>query len=501
MNETIITNNVLTKSISKKLDWDVNVPDSKRDVLKILSSFTECSISDYSFQKDCCNIKLEAISRILYIPEDASSENICTIETKENFSVKVDIPSDLAWEYEDIHIKCLNEPCVLINSRKLGVRLSANIIIELYKNTEAANLQENDGIVLLKNDFNSTCIHCIKNEKISISPAFSLPSGKPAICEVLKLCVKLMDKELKPITNKAVFKGNIHAELLYISDISTIETVLFETPFTEIIDMNGIDDSMQLMYSADVKKACCELILGEDNFGKGVNISGVIDLRIKACTTGKAQYVVDAYSPMYEEGLSKRTVSSICFSDVFTDTVSLKEVLEFEDTVISEVYSVWTDVVTRSAEVENGRIMISASLCCKVLYRTQSGMRCETKNINFEHAQNIDCDTDYESIDIMCEPENLSFVIAGNNMLEIRCNVKLSSYLSSQKEITAITSINLNKETPKKLNRAPVVAYFPQNDETLFAVAKKYSSTPDRIKELNSLSEDWCRKGTCVIIE
>ena len=501
MNETIITNNIFKKSISKKLEWDLNVPDSKGDVLKILSSYSECFITDYSFNSDSCNLKLEAISKILYIPEDASSENICVLETKENFTMDADIPTGLSWDNEDIHIKCFNEPCILINSRKLGVRLNVTALIDLYSNTNLNDFMENEDICCQKKELYSTCIHGIKNEKISISPVFSLPSGKPAINEVIMLDITLPENDLKPITNKAVFKGNICAELLYISDISTVESVRFETPFTEIIDINGIDDKMTLMYNADVKKGSCDIIRGDGASGNGVTVNGVIELRIKACTRNNICYVNDAYSPYYKEDINKTTFNTPLFSDIFTDSVSIKELLEFEDTVISEVYWVKAEAMTRNAQLENGKIAMSCVLMCKVLYRTQSGIRCETKNINFDYAQPIKSDCNYENIDIMCKCENLSYVIAGNNMLEIRCNVRLSSYLSQMNEITSVVSVTLDKDSPKKLNRAPVVAYYPSNDEDVFMVAKKYLTTPDKIRELNSFSGDFLKKGNCVIIE
>jgi len=284
MNETIITNNVFKKSISKKLEWDVIVPDSKRDILKILSSVSECSILDYSFVNDSCVMKLEATSKIIYIPEDASNENICVLEAKENFNLELDIPANLLWDNEDVHIKFFSEPCVLINSRKLGVRLNVSAFVELYSNTVLNNFEENSDICCLKKNISSTCIHSVKNEKINVSPVFSLPSGKPAINEIIMLDTDILESELKPITNKAVFKGNISVCLLYMSDISTVETVFFETPFTEIIDINGLNDKMTLMYNAEMKKAECELIRGEDEASKAISVNGILEVHIKACT-------------------------------------------------------------------------------------------------------------------------------------------------------------------------------------------------------------------------
>ncbi len=501
MSETVITNNVFKKTVTKKFEWDVIVPDSKRDVLKILSSSSDCFLTDYSFSNGSCNMKLEAVSKILYIPEDASGENICVIDTKENFNMDFDIPSNLSWEYEDIHIKCFSEPCVLINSRKLGVKINVTAVFDLYENVTLDDFFDNPDICCMKKELVSNCIHSVKNEKISISPVFSLPSGKPGISEILMLDVSVGDSDLKPITNKAVFKGNICIDMLYSSDISTIEGVSFETPFTEIIDLNGLNDKMTLMYSAEVKKTDCELIRGEENSSKGFTVNGVIELRMKACTKNQTMYVSDAYSPCYSEVLKKNEINAVLFSDVYSDSFPVKELFEFEDTVINEVYSVKAEAITKNAQLEDGRINMDCVLKCRILYRTQSGVRNEIKSCDFQYSQPVKIDGDYKNIEIMCYPTNLSYVIAGNNMLEIRCNMKLFSYLSDNRNISAVSSVELDKNLKKSLSRAPIVAYFPQKDENVFEVAKKYLSTPDKIKEINSLADDIIKKGDCVIIE
>ena len=53
MNENIcITKNKLKKNISKKLEWDFNVPDNKNDILKITSLKVCGDITDYEMREN-----------------------------------------------------------------------------------------------------------------------------------------------------------------------------------------------------------------------------------------------------------------------------------------------------------------------------------------------------------------------------------------------------------------------------------------------------------------
>ena len=50
MIEGTVTRIVRIQTIPQKIEWDINVPDTKRDVLKILSQTLNAYINDYQIQ-------------------------------------------------------------------------------------------------------------------------------------------------------------------------------------------------------------------------------------------------------------------------------------------------------------------------------------------------------------------------------------------------------------------------------------------------------------------
>lgn len=497
MNETIITKNVFSKNISKKLEWDINVPDSKKDVLKILSVKIDCLMEDYSFSQGAFSAKIIAMAEVLYIPDDNEENDcICTLHTQENFVVKADVPVDISWDIEDVRLKNLSDNCVMLNSRKLGLSSDSVVCIELYQDVELPDFKDNENSVFDLKNANASYICAVANEKISFSSQFTLPSGKSGIEEILCCDTKLKNCELKSITNKAVLKGDICVCMLYLSENGNLENVEFSSPFTEIADVMGMTDDMDVIFEACVRKSDVSC----DN--NGITVEGVIVLDLKAFMNEKMQYVCDAYSPDYEEKITKEKLSCIKMSRCFTDSHNMKEILSFDDFEILEIYFAQAKANVLNAQIQGNRVLINANLLCSVTYKTPSGIRCDKKTLPFEFLQDIQTSDCYDNVEITSDVENFSYVIAGHNCVEIRCNVIFNTHLSSCEELSYINSMEIDKTKKKQLNRAPVVAYFPKSDERVFDISKKYCSTPDKIRFINSLgNSDICPKDVCIIIE
>ena len=497
MNETIITKNVFSKNISKKLEWDVNVPDIKKDVLKILCAKVDCMMEDYSLSQGSFSAKVIAMADVLYIPDGEENDCICTLNTQESFVIKTDIPTDISWDSEDVRLKISSDNCVMLNSRKLGIRCDGVVSIELYSDVELPALNNSENAVFDSKTADASYVCAVANEKIGFSSQFALPSGKSAVDEILFCDTSLKNCELKAITNKAVLKGDICVDMLYTAQNGAIENVQFSSPFTEIADVSGVTDDMEVLFEAGVKKSGVSC----DSNGT-IMVEGAIALDIKAFMQQKLQYVCDAYSPDYEETLSAEKVNYVKLSKCFTDSHYLKEVLSFDDFEILEIYSFRVKSNVLNAQMQGAGVLISANLVCTMTYRTQSGIRCDKKILPFEFMQDAQLKDCYDSIEIISNVENFSYVIAGHNCVEIRCNVVFNTHLLSCEELSYISRMDIDKSRKKQPGRAPVVAYFPKKDERVFDVSKKYCTTPDKIRFINSLgNSDICPKGSCIIIE
>ena len=67
MIEGTVTRIVRNQTIPQKIEWDINVPDTKRDVLKILSQTLNAYINDYQIQDNLFTANITVCANVLYL--------------------------------------------------------------------------------------------------------------------------------------------------------------------------------------------------------------------------------------------------------------------------------------------------------------------------------------------------------------------------------------------------------------------------------------------------
>ncbi|MBQ7792488.1 MAG: hypothetical protein IJ367_03230, partial [Clostridia bacterium] len=136
MTEGTVTKTVWNKTIPKKIEWDVNVPDAKRDILKLLSQTLTGHITDYEIKDNLFTAKVELCANLLYLPEGAEEPQIAALKSSETVIVKTELPPDLSWDYAKPNLTVHSHSPVLINSRKAGIRGQMSVTLCLWENVK-----------------------------------------------------------------------------------------------------------------------------------------------------------------------------------------------------------------------------------------------------------------------------------------------------------------------------------------------------------------------------
>ena len=498
-----LTKAVLKKNVNKKVEWDFNVPDSKNDILKILSQTLEGTILEYDASDTSFNAKIRVHANILYIAESDEGSNISAIESVETIVIKTEVPTGLEYDFANISMELSNGSPVLINSRKVGVRANVNLFASLIKNVTLPKIDyENNRIEALTKDIDTYLSVISTDDKIPVSLNMPLPSGNPSVSEILKTTINIKNKDLKPISNKAVLKGELEMSVLYISVENTVETAEFSSPFTEIVDVSGLTDELELIYEARVCKNEVLLQENENNEYRNVALNGFIDLKITANERVNQTIVVDAYSPICKDTSKRDILEYEEMSGIVTDSVMIKEVVYFSDVSISEIVHMIASPTVKKAEMSGNKVDISGILSANVFVKTESGISSAIKELEFSYPQDGFKNKNYDSVTVNCELANISYNIVGSNAIEIRSTVILYTRLSKMNKLEYISDIKLLDDERHNVTRAPIVAYFIKEDDSLFSIAKKFCTTQARIRDINGIGNDEILNvGQYIIIE
>jgi len=519
-----LTKTVLKKNVVKKAEWDFNVPDSKSDILKILSQTLSGTVLEYDVKENSLNAKIRVQANILYISDNDDEAGIAALESVETIVVKTEVPTGIEWDFANLSLDVSGLTPMLINSRKVGVRANANLDAALVKNVTLPQIDCLDNQIETRTKEIETYLSVIStDDKIPLSLNMLLPSGNPSILEILKTDIAIKNKDLKPISNKAVLKGDIEVSVLYISVDNTIETAEFLSPYTEIVDVSGLSDDLDMIFEARAVKNEVTVQENESNELRSIGINGSVDLKITANKRVNQTVVVDAYSPIYQDTSKRDILEYEEMSNLMADSVMIKEVVYFEGVNISEVVHIISEARVKKAEIAGNRVDISGALQSEarvkkaeiagnrvdisgalqsnVFMRTDNGINSALKEIEFSCSQDGFKQKGYDTVAVSSELANVSYNIVGSNAIEIRATLILYTRLTKTSKLDYIREIKLNENQRHICNRAPIVAYFMKDEDTLFGVAKKFCTTTSKIREINGIEEEKLRVGQYIIIE
>lgn len=498
-----LTNEVLKKNIPKKIEWDFNVPDQKNDILKILSQSLEATILEYYIKDDYFSGKVSVTTNVLYIPENSDDMQIANLESTEVFVIKMDIPKNLEWEFESCDIQVTENTSSLINSRKVGVRGNLQCVVSLIQNIPLPTIECDNSLIETKTkEIVAYYTPILTTEKFTVSLNVPLPAGNPPILEVLQTNLSIQNKDLKPISNKVVLKGDLVCKFMYISVLNSIEVAEFTSQFTEIVDIAGLTDDLDITYDVKINRTLVEVSKNEDDEIRNISVNGFVELKVTAIKTDTAVVAIDAYSPVYEEKFNKELIKFEELSKVNIDNYLLKEALYFDDTEILQVISIYAKPIIRKADINGNKVDVDAYLEAVILLKAQNGISSYTKEIAFSYTAEGFFNGSYDTVSINAELSNISYNISGSNCIEIRSNILFNTRLSKVISLDLISDITLDKDKKHKVDRAPIVAYFVKEGDTLFSIAKKYKTTIANLMKINNIcNENEIKADSYIIIE
>ena len=502
MTEGTVTKTVRNTSIPKKIEWDINVPDSKRDILKLLSQTLHSHIIDYQIKDNLFTAKVEVCATLLYLPEGNEEPGISSLQSTESFLIKGELPPDLIWDFSKADCTVTSHTPVCINSRKAGIRGHLTLSLCLYQNVSVpCPNTEGKPIEVLYETVNTyaTCVH--EEGQFPFSLSFPLPNGKPPVAEILETSICVKNPDLKAISNKAVAKGNLEVKILYASAHSTLEIAEFSSPFTEILDVGSLEEIHQITYEMKPVLHTSEIMQNEENESKNLSFFGTIFIQLTAREEKQISLVTDAYSPNCQTKLLTKTAPFEQLCCLPEETFTVKEMVSLSDTQLDEILDVSARPIITGAEQSGNNLNISGTLQTRILYKSNSTIHSVTKEIPFALQPDAPKGS-WDKISVKADLNHFSYHILNQNNLEIRAGITIFICLGKQEQKQYVEAILLEEDTPQCMDRAPIVAYIIKPGDTLFLIAKKYATTVDRLKAVNNIENDRNLKvGSYLIIE
>jgi len=485
--------------IKTSAEGSIIVPDTKPDILKVMQVSGEAYLCEKYIEDGKITVKGKVRVNVLYLPESETGK-VCSLfgvfdfcETLKRSEFRENMTFSAFCDVDKISYK-------LINSRKIGIDAKVIVDISVVANTQMemilANSLENSE---KKEEIINFCINnSCETFEFSIDDVIEFPDTKK-VNEILKYDISVSDKEYKGLNGKLVVKGKILAEILYIDSENNLSHSEYEMPFTEVFDIDEIQEESDMEVSYEIGDTKCEL-KGDNN----ANITSNIIIGVKTTNSEAVNVLSDCY---FTDFANELLYEKVKIEDVVCRveyTAILKHILQKEASApdILGVYKVQAKPYITATKIENNKLYVSGKVLVYVLYLTEnneSSIAVIKEEIPFNYT--IDCEnniSDNNKVVLGIECEHISYTISSKDTVEIRCGLFISGKIMDIYDKNIITDIKL---TPYNKTDSGIMIYFIKQGDSLWEIGKNYKVSIDDILLANGIDENYIPKcGEKIII-
>ena len=426
------------------------------------------------------------------------SENRVThadFSTDYEMAVKID-PDTYEDSYVDTAISGYNVR--LIGPRKFSAKCSLNSDVRImekkcfevggdaFDGREAETLNANVRILSPVFKFGDTSEH--REELMTLEGAIEDE------VEILMCNARADVNSINYDTGAVDMKGDVSVTVLYKNAESPIMTKTVNIPYSTGVEGEEFALSSSLFGRVDISALKTETVPAED--GVIVFVSFSTTPSVRGLGNTDLEVVRDAY--LRESGTSNEYsdfsyTEHICAQSEEHDFSATVPLSDISDSTVRGFAFVNSVARTDECELEGSRVRVSGEIKFNAIAteensENQNGYTNAKISLPFEEYVNINCQK-HDNMRIECHVDtyNESMEIS-NDCVNVACTLTVFITLNSQKKQRCLGASYLNGEEFEK-EVSVVTVYYPDENESVFDIAKKFHTSVRCIAEDNELSE------------
>ena len=488
-------------------EWDVIVPDSKPDIKRIIVADGMCNIRDKEIMQDRAVINGEVAVNIIYEPAENKGV-VRSIVSNQSFSYIMEL-SGVDRETE-LYLSCRVKRirASVINSRKVSIICTLEMCGAAVRETEHFYVDGISGgeIEFLKKEINASRELPGRENYLEVSESFEIPVGKPSAEEIVKTCVRLNERDIRPMNGKLLIKGELAVTVIYNGENEGDGTCFCEflLPFTEMADSEQITDGCIFDGDITVQDLRSEIITNGENEHRVINISAGLLISGRGYENLTLDAVVDAYGREYEVELEREKEAPDGASDFGESRITVKDTIEFTGGEgVNKVINIIGQEYVKSVSSGEGKVTVEGAVNCDILYNSVEGdlpVSFVTRELPFKAEIGVRGAERGSVVRVKTGIVNMGYSIINPTQLEIRSVLDISVHIKNPATEKPLCDITLTSQ-PSPGKQPGITVCFCDGREKVWDIAKKYKTTVTDIMEINELTcgED-VKQGVKLII-
>ena len=503
-----IQRNQIGKKITDQfmLDEDYNVPDSKRDVQRIVISEGKVKIEEVKPLENYIRVSGKLEFQVLYVGEGIEP-TLCCLEGKLPFEEMI-YTEENGGTYE-VKSARTEMHTTMIHSRKLRLKAMIELELESEKQMMEEIPTDIDCSVKLykkKKPLDLLKLHTSKRDMYRIKEEISLPGTKETIGTMLWTDIANRKLDTKLGTEELQISGELLVFCFYESPEGKIDWIEQAVPYQGRVECYGADVSMYHQVNANLEDVTAEVRMDEDGEVRVIGIEGTLRLHIAIYEEEQMEVLEDVYSLEKQCKLEKKEV---CYEQLILQNHSKCKIAErlslpeLKNDILQICHSNGAVQVDHVAVVDEG-ILVEGTLHISFLYvKANDEVPFDTWQGVLPFSYLIECNDASEDMHyhISSTLEQLSVGLLGGDEVEVKAVLAFHCFFRKAVKADMIANLKLEPIDMKELEKRPgVIGYIVKEGDELWSLAKRYNTTMEGIAEVNDLSDEKLKTGERILI-
>ncbi len=483
------------------------IPDTHPDVQQILTVEARPMIISKETVGDKIVLDGKVEYTVLYLArEDGLVAN--SVNYTQKFTSNIDLNQGEHRVICEVECKVEHIEAAIMNERKISIQGIFGVEWELYKSSEfefVKDIEGTDNVEILKKTETINRISASEEVELVGKSMIRVSMDKPQINKILKCSLLLHKKEIKIAEDKIYLGCYCKLNILYKGDDSK--------------DIMSLEDDVYLSKEEECKGTSADMIpavtyeilnndlmLEEDDLGEVriVNNEFLVKANIKVFSKENIDAIKDAYSPKILLGLRKDEYEVGILQGSNTSEAIVKENIQLKENDLrpEQIVSSNAAVILTDKEVMKDRVIVEGIVKVDIIYKT---------NDEDKYLANIKCEIPFSSaVDISGADENMKAIVRGNlesldvsiegNTIAVKATISLSAKICYEISKEFISDV-VKEDGEKPEKKASITIYVVGEGDTLWNLAKKYSTTVSDMVKINNIDNpDYIEVGQKLII-
>lgn len=502
--ELAVVQTIFDACQEQPIDLNFSLPDYCPDIQRILKCQVYPQIDSRVITGDRLDIDGTFCVKILYL--DAEKMCVHCFEHNDSFACSFHLGQSVSDAVVLTKTKTEYLNCRALSPRKLDIRGAFSVCAKVLTKAEQELVCsiEGEGVQQRTQQLGANMVAALAQDQFTISEVLEVGQGKPEVNTIVRVDIVPLVHDCKSISGKLILKGEAIVKILYLggTENSTLETMEYEVPISQIIDAPGLEDDC--ICNPDLSVLNYQLEPQEDNAGDLTLMT--LEMRLSASviayTEKEVHLVCDAYSTQYDLDIIYQPITLTQLMPSVQETYIEKSMLDLGEGSISSIQDLWNEVSSVTAKVEEGKLHFTGKFnVCILAFDGQDTPIYMERLIDFTHVCDWAGDSDNLQLDAQLKISSMTYRITGGDAVEIRAELALCVDIQRQIACKTIVALEADESRPKiKDPRSALVLYYASPGEKIWDIARQYETSMDAIMQENELVDDVLNERMMLLI-